>query len=48
MSTPVWMGWIFDHTGSYYWSLVPLAVIYGLSACTYWTLPQPTRPARLR
>ena len=48
MSTPVWMGWIFDHTGSYYWSLVPLAVIYGLSACVYWTLPQPTRPARLR
>ena len=33
MSTPVWMGWIFDHTGSYYWSLLPLAIIYGLSAC---------------
>jgi len=48
MSTPVWMGWIFDHTGSYYWSLLPLAVIYGLSACVYWALPQPTRPARLR
>lgn len=48
MSTPVWMGWIFDHTGSYYWSLVPLAIIYGLSACVYWTLPQPTTPARLR
>lgn len=48
MSTPVWMGWIFDHTGSYYWSLVPLAIIYGLSACVYWILPQPTTPARLR
>ena len=46
MSTPVWMGWIFDSTGSYYWSLLPLAVIYGLSACCYWTLPQPTMPAR--
>jgi len=46
MSTPVWMGWIFDHTGSYYWSLVPLAVIYGLSACVYWLLPQPPLPAR--
>ena len=32
MSTPVWMGWIFDHTGSYYWSC-SLAIIYGLSAC---------------
>ena len=48
MSTPVWMGWIFDHTGSYYWSLLPLAIIYGLSACVYWLLPQPTTPARLR
>jgi len=48
MSTPVWMGWIFDHTGSYYWSLLPLAVIYGLSACVYWTLPKPKVPTRLR
>jgi MFS-type transporter involved in bile tolerance (Atg22 family) len=46
MSTPVWMGWIFDRTGSYYWSLLPLALIYGLSACVYWTLPRPTRPTR--
>ena len=48
MSTPVWMGWIFDHTGSYYWSLLPLAVIYGLSACVYWALPRPIIPTRLR
>jgi MFS-type transporter involved in bile tolerance (Atg22 family) len=48
MSTPVWMGWIFDHTGSYYWSLLPLAIIYGLSACVYWLLPQPATPVRLR
>ena len=41
MSTPVWMGSIFDHTGSYYWSLLPLAIIYGLSACVYWLLPSP-------
>ena len=25
MSTPVWMDWLFDHTGSYYWFLIPLA-----------------------
>ncbi len=48
MSTPVWMGWIFDQTGSYYWALIPLAVIYGLSACCYWTLPRPALPLRLQ
>jgi MFS family permease len=46
MSTPVWMGWIFDHTGSYYWSLLPLVFIYALSAGVYWTLPQPNAPGR--
>ena len=48
MSTPVWMGLIFDHTGSYYWSLLPLAAIYGLSSIVYWFLPTPKLPARLR
>lgn len=48
MTTPVWMGWIFDHTGSYYWSLLPLAVVYGLAACVYWFLPRPQTPRRLR
>jgi MFS family permease len=48
MSTPVWMGWVFDHTGSYYWSLLPLAILYGLSACVYWLLPLPTTAARPR
>lgn len=48
MSTPVWMGWIFDNTGSYYWALLPLVVIYGLSACVYWALPRPVMPIRLR
>ena len=48
MSTPVWMGWIFDNTGSYYWALLPLTVIYGLSAIVYWTIPRPKIPDRLR
>jgi MFS family permease len=48
MTTPVWMGWIFDQTGSYYWSLLPLALIYGLAACVYWFLPRPHTPVRLR
>ena len=28
MSTPVWMGYIFDKTDSYYWSLIPCIIIY--------------------
>lgn len=46
MSTPVWMGWVFDHTGSYYWSLMPLALIYLLSMVVYWILPRPALPSR--
>jgi sugar phosphate permease len=48
MSTPVWMGWIFDRTGSYYWSLIPLAIIYALSTVVYWTLPRPALLSRRR
>lgn len=48
MSTPVWMGWIFDNTQSYFWSLVPLAAIYGLSAVFFWFLPNPKVPERLK
>ena len=48
MSTPVWMGWVFDNTQSYFWSLIPLAVIYAVAAIFFWTLPRPKRPERLR
>ena len=48
MSTPVWMGWIFDQTGSYFWALVPLVCIYCLAAVGYWIIPQPRLPDRLR
>ena len=47
MSTPVWMGFIFDHTGSYYWALLPLAVIYALAAVGYWLIPRPKPPVRV-
>ncbi|MEK7814292.1 MAG: MFS transporter, partial [Chloroflexota bacterium] len=47
MSTPVWMGWIFDRTSSYFWALVPLIVVYGLSAFFYWILPKPNIPSRV-
>ena len=47
MSTPVWMGLIYDFTGSYFWSLVPLAVIYGFAAVGYWVIPRPKAPLRV-
>jgi MCP family monocarboxylic acid transporter-like MFS transporter 13 len=47
MSTPVWMGLIVERTGSYYWALIPLAAIYGLSAVCYLVIPRPRPPARL-
>ena len=48
MSTPVWMGIIFDRTESYFWALLPLASIYLLAGFFYWTIPRPGIPARLR
>ena len=47
MSTPVWMGLIFDYSGSYYWALIPLACIYILATFFYWTIPKPRIPERL-
>ncbi len=48
MSTPLWMGLVFDRTDSYFWALVPLTILYGLSALFYWTIPRPRIPERLR
>lgn len=48
MWTAVWMGLIFDHTGSYYWALFPLIALFGLAAGTYLLLPRPRPPARRR
>jgi sugar phosphate permease len=48
MWTSVWMGLIFDQTGSYYWALLPLASIYGLAAIGYWVIPRPRPPDRIR
>ena len=47
MSTPFWMGFIYDKTGSYYWALVPIVVIYVLAAVGYWIIPRPKPPERL-
>ena len=46
MSTPVSVGWIFDRTDSYFWALVPLTIMMGVSALLYWTLPEPKIPTR--
>jgi len=48
MSTPVWMGYIYDNTGSYFWALVPLSGMYVAAAALFWTIPKPTIPTRLR
>jgi MFS family permease len=48
MSTPVWMGVIFDRTDSFFWALIPLVIIYCLAAIFYWIIPDPRIPARVR
>ena len=48
MSTPVWMGVIFDRTDSFKWALIPLVIIYCLAAIFYWLIPNPRTPARVR
>ncbi|MFL2645290.1 MAG: MFS transporter [Dehalococcoidia bacterium] len=44
MSTPVWMGLIYDKTESYYWALILCIMIYILAAGSYWTLKAPKLP----
>ena len=48
MWTAMWMGAIYDHTGSFYWALLPLIVLYIAAAIGYWFLPRPPLPRRLR
>ena len=48
MGTPVFVGWIFDRTDSYFWALVPFAIVYVLAAALYWNLPRPETPLRLQ
>ena len=35
MWTAVWMGMIYDRTGSYFWALFPLIALFGLATLTY-------------
>ena len=47
MWTAMWMGAIYDHTGSFYWALFPLVMLYIAAAIGYWFLPRPPLPRRL-
>ena len=48
MSTPVWMGLVYDSTGSYYWALLPLFGFYVFAAILFWTIPRPRISNRLK
>ncbi len=48
MWTAVWMGLIYDRTGSYYWALFPLIGLFVLACLTFLSLPRPGLPARLQ
>ena len=48
MWTAMWMGAIYDYTGSFYWALFPLVLLYIAAAIGYWFLPRPPLPRRLQ
>ena len=48
MWTAMWMGVIYDRTDSFFWALVPLAIIYLCATVGYWFLPHPRLPRRLQ
>ena len=43
VGTSIYVGWIFDRTGSYQWSLIPLVMLFILAAVLFWFLPRPRR-----
>ena len=43
VGTSIYVGWIFDRTGSYQWSLIPLVALFLLAAVLFWFLPRPRR-----
>ena len=47
---PLYSGWVFDRTGSYYWVVLPAAILLGVAGLLNWFLPQlrqmgPTSPS---
>jgi len=45
MPAAVVTGWIFDHTESYTYALLPFAVMYGLAGLILWQVRRPKRPS---
>ena len=49
MSTgmPVFVGWVYDTSGSYYWALTPMIGMYLMASLLFWKLPRPRLPSRV-
>lgn len=51
-AAPFYSGWVFDRTGSYYYVLLPAAVLLGIAGLFNWFLPRtvraPSRTTQLR
>ena len=46
MLSPLFLGWVFDKTGGYTWSLLILTALYAASACMF-ALARPPRTGRV-
>jgi MFS family permease len=46
MGVPVFAGWVFDTSGSYYWALIPIVGMYLAAALIFWNIPRPRPPIR--
>jgi MFS family permease len=46
MGVPVFAGWVFDTSGSYYWALIPIVAMYLAATLIFWNLPRPRTPSR--
>ncbi len=47
MGMPMFAGWIYDTSGSYYWALIPMMGMYLVAALLWWQLPRPRPPRRV-
>jgi MFS family permease len=45
--TPVFLGWMYDTTGSYRDALIPLVGLYLVTALIFWNLPRAKVPGRV-
>ncbi len=46
MGVPVFVGWVYDTTGSYYNALIPIIVVYLVATLVFWQLPRAGLPGR--